>query len=316
MRRPRVLAVLAGALLLFSRAAQACDSSTCALLTRGQNGLLPAGQWRVDASYRYADQGAGREGGEATEFVYRPKLLLEHGFVVPAFHNDIGGWENYLQVDIARGLGRRTTALVSLPVWTRRSYEMGHGGVLRWYSTNGIGDAVLGLRQGLGGVVLGLSLKAPTGRNDVGGDAGDTILDPTIQSGSGSWDVVTSVQHSRRALGVNWIAAGSYQWTTANGFDYRFGREVIASVAASRPLAKRLTVSGQAKFFHKGRARYLGAGVASTGATFVYVGPGLQVIGPDRLSLFGYALFAPYRYVNDAQLAPRFSATVGVSRTF
>jgi hypothetical protein len=296
--------------------AWACDSSTCALLTRGQNGLLSSGQWRLDLSYRYADQGARRAGGDETEFVYRPKLFLEHGFVIPAFHEDLGGRENYLQVDVARGLARRTTALVSLPLWTRRSYEMGHGGVLRTYTTNGLGDIVLGVRQGVAGVVVGLSLKVPTGRNDVGGDAGDTILDPTLQVGSGSWDVVTSVQHSRRALGVNWIGAGSYQWTNGNGFGYRFGREGIASVAASRPLGKRVTLSAQAKLFHKGRATYQGARVTSTGATFVYVGPGIQVTGPDRLSIFGYALVAPYRYVNDAQLAPRFSATLGVSRTF
>jgi hypothetical protein len=316
MQRPWVLAVVTGALLLVSRPARACDSSTCALLTRGQNGLLSSGQWRVDLSYRYADQGAPWAGGDSTEFVYRPKLFLEQGFVIPAFHQELGGRDNFLQVDVARGLGRRTTALMSLPLWTRRSYEMGHGGVLRQYTTNGLGDIVLGLRQGLGGVVLGVSLKMPTGRNDVGGDAGDTILDPTLQVGSGSWDVVTSMQHSRRALGVNWIGAGSYQWTTANGFGYRFGREAIASLAASRALGKRVTASAQAKLFHETRARYQGAAVSSTGATFVYVGPGLQVTGPDQLSLYGYALFAPYRYVNDAQLAPRFSATLGVSRTF
>lgn len=316
MSRRLVLGLVAAALLAPAVPSGACDSSTCALLTRGQNGLLSSGQWRLDLSYRYADQGARRQGSDATDFVSRPKLLLEHGFVIPAFHNELGGRENYLQIDVARGLGSRTTALVSLPVWTRRSYEMGHGGVIRWYTTNGLGDVVLGLRRGLGGVVLGLSLKVPTGRNDVGGDAGDTILDPTLQVGSGSWDMVTSLQHSRRALGVNWIGAGSYQWTNANGFEYRFGREAIASVGGSRPLGKRVTVSAQAKLFHKGRSLYRGATVASTGVTYVYVGPGLQVTGPDRLSLFGYALFAPYRYVNDAQLAPRFSATLGVSRTF
>jgi hypothetical protein len=277
---------------------------------------LAKGQWRVDLSFRHTSQTSVREGGDAAEFVFRPKLLLEHGFVVPAFHQDVGGNEKFLQLDVARGLGRTTTVLASLPILARRSYEMGHGGVLQQYTTEGFGDFVIGVRQSVRGAVLGFSVKVPTGESDVGGDVGDTILDPTLQPGSGSWDLVSSLQHSRRWFGANWTLAGSYQWTTTNGFGYRFGREAIASVAGSRSLGGPVTVSGQAKLFHKGRALYRGEGVASTGVTFLYLGPGVQVNAPGGVSVYGYCLFAPYRYVNDAQLTPHFSLTLGLSRTF
>jgi hypothetical protein len=39
-------------------------------------------------------------------------------------------------------------------------------------------------------------------------------------------------------------------------------------------------------------------GVPSTGATFVYVTPGLE-LNLDGVLLYGYAQLLPYRYVND-----------------
>ncbi|PYQ18241.1 MAG: hypothetical protein DMF81_25475, partial [Acidobacteria bacterium] len=39
-----------------ARPAAACDSASCALLTRGP-GVVPKGEWVVDLSFRYTDEG-------------------------------------------------------------------------------------------------------------------------------------------------------------------------------------------------------------------------------------------------------------------
>ena len=42
----------------------------------------------------------------------------------------------------------------------------------------------------------------------------------------------------------------------------------------------------------------------------------LSVRAPMKLALYGYAVVPVYRYVNEAQLAPRTGFVLGVSRTF
>ena len=42
----------------------------------------------------------------------------------------------------------------------------------------------------------------------------------------------------------------------------------------------------------------------------------LRLDAPGGVSVYGYLLTLPYRYVNDAQLAPRNSVLLGLSKTF
>jgi hypothetical protein len=51
-----VIAFAAGAAVAHGAPALACDSSSCALLTRGQNGTLAKGVFRLDLSFRYTDE--------------------------------------------------------------------------------------------------------------------------------------------------------------------------------------------------------------------------------------------------------------------
>ena len=223
--------------------APACDSTGCLLLTRGQNGVMAKGTWRVDVSFRDTDQSDSRRGGAPTDLVLRPKVYFEQERVVPAFHLDRDGRERFLQVDVGYGLFERTTVFLSLPAATQRSHDVVHGTVNTAYDVWGVGDGVIGVRQALaqrGALVGGVALKAPLARHGLIDEYDGTILEPTLQPGSGAWSVVPSLQYSFAGLipDVSWTASASHELTTANGREYRFGNESIATLGASRPAGR------------------------------------------------------------------------------
>jgi hypothetical protein len=310
-----------------SRDALACDSTGCLLVTRSASGLLPRKAFRLDLSYRSTDDSELMSGSDTTALVTRPKVDFENGIVRPGFHQDLGGHSRFLQVDAAYGLTARTTLLASAPVVTRRSYDIGHPPVLtEHYETWGLGDTLVAARHSLVAsprlsVVVGAGLELPTGEYrmvspealfDIG------ILDPMLQPGSGSWDVLLSAQASRRVSdeGTDLSAAFSYQANTTNDLDYSYGDDAIASFAAAHPLGARLRGSVQLKWTHRGRSTYRGEGVESTGGTIVYAIPGFVASIPGRVSLYLFLPVPVYRYVNETQVAPRLSLVMGLARTF
>ena len=61
------LVVVSAALAALGRPASACDSASCAILTRGGLGTLTKGAFAVDFSYRYSDEGKRLAGSSSTE---------------------------------------------------------------------------------------------------------------------------------------------------------------------------------------------------------------------------------------------------------
>lgn len=328
IRRSLAAALLAAAMSwLAAREAAACDSSSCLLVTRGQSGLLPKGAVRIDVSFRLTNQTRLMRGSDVVDQVLRPKVDFENRRLTPGYHDELGGEDRFLQLDVAYGLTPRASLLASLPIFMRRSYDIGHPPVLQeTYVTSGNGDALLGVRYALrlgrtDSLVAGLSVEAPTGRHRLKSpvdrvDSG--ILDPSLQPGSGSLDFVAVLQYSRRmpAAGFDLAWSGSYQRNTANDLDYRIGDDAILGATVSRPAVGRLSASVQVKWAHRGRSAYLGEPVPSTGGTVVYITPGLSLAAFPKTSLYAFAPIPAYRYVNEAQLSPRLGFVVGVSRTF
>jgi hypothetical protein len=266
-------------------------------------------------------------GSETATRVTRPKVDFEHGLVRPGFHQDLGGTSRFLQLDAGYGLTGRTTLIASAPIVTRRSYEVGHPPALtERYETWGLGDTLVGVRHAVvsraqTSIVLGAGLELPTGEYQLVSpqalfDIG--VLDPMLQPGSGSWDLVLSGQLARRLStgGLDLTGAFSYQTNTTNDLGYRYGDDAIASLALARPLATPLRASLQLKWAHRGRSEYRGAGVESTGGTIVYLVPGLVTTLPARVSAYVFLPVPVYRYVNESQIAPRLSLVVGMARAF
>lgn len=299
--------------------ARGCDSATCSLLTRGQQGVLKKGQFLLDVSYRFTSVDAKFSGSSRTDVVSRPKIALEAGTIEPAVHQDVSGTEEFVQADLGYGLTRRLTAIASFPLSARRNYTISHVGFTAGYNTAGIGDTLVGLRYALRrGLVVGVAGKLPTGAHTIGGDYDDTILDPTLQPGTGAFDWVPSVQYSTllRGLGATLGLAASYQMATANDLRYRFGNEGVATASLGRPLTSKLSGSLQMKLYNRGRSRFSDVGVPSTGSTIVYGTAGLRFGAPERGVAYGYVQAPLRRRVNEAQLAPRLALLLGVSKAF
>jgi hypothetical protein len=317
MRVP--FAVASAVLVLVGSASwsSACDSSSCALITRGMNGLENKGAIRLDLSWRYTDDAVRLEGGEEVPVVYRPKVSFENGSIWPAFHEELSGHNAFLQVDAAYGLTRSTTLLASIPLLADRSYAIAHTGVVDEYGTGGVGDGLIGVRQGLGrsGFVAGFAFKLPTGRHDIDGDFDGGILDPSLQPGSGSFDFVPSLLYGHSFGKISMAATASYQITTHNDLDYRFGNLAVVALSGSRPVVGRLSASLQLKLVSQTRSDFLGQVVPSTGGRFVYAAPGLRVRLPGQGSVYGVVQLLLDRYVNDMQLAPRAAFLLGFSKT-
>jgi hypothetical protein len=313
--------------LAFPALAAPCDSTGCLLVTRSASGMLPAKAWRLDLSYRATDDSELLNGSEETTRVNRPKVDFENGIMRPGFHQDLGGTSRFLQLDVGYGLTGRTTALASAPVLTHRDYEVGHPPALTEnYETWGLGDTLVGVRHSFttGGslsLVGGIGVELPTGDYklvspealfDIG------VLDPMLQPGSGSFDLVLNAQGVKR-LGVRELdltATLSYQANTTNDLDYRYGNDAIASLSLGGPLASWLRGSLQFKYANRGRSEYRGEGVESTGGTIVYAIPGLSLPLPSRFSVYLFVPVPVYRYVNETQVAPRISLVAGLSRMF
>jgi hypothetical protein len=297
-----------------------CDTSSCSLVSRGQNGLVPKGDLRVDVSYRYTDESVPLEGSERAAQVYRPKIAFEQGILWPRFHEEIAGHEAFLQADLAYGLTQRTTLLASIPLLADRSSTVAHAGIpAADYGTTGFGDVLFGVRQAIPWeFVGGASVKFANAGYRREGDVGGSILDPTLQPGSGAWAYVASLQRGgriSRAL-IDWSVVGSYQLNSENDLGYRFGDIGLLAVGTSTPVWGPLTVSMQVKFVVEGRHEYRSDRVPSTGSRFLYLSPGLRVRLPDRSALYGLVQFLPYRHVNETQIAPDVAFLGGIQKTF
>jgi hypothetical protein len=320
---PGLVATVAAVVLLGAWPARACDSSSCALVTRGAGGPLPRGALRLDLSFRYADQTRPFSGGEPTGAVLRPKVDFEHGLILAGYHREVGGRERYLQTDLAYGLTSRASVFISIPLLVQRSYDIAHGGSFQQSTrTRGSGDLLLGVQYALLGgsrsqLVARAAVKAPTGNYRLISTFDRTINEPTLQPGTGSVDFVAGADYSRQEwLGLNWTVGASYQADTTNDLAYRFGNDAIASLSVSRPLLGRLSGSFQVKGWHKGRSAFLGGPVPSTGGTIVYLTPGLRVAAPAMMTAYAFVQVPAYRFVNEAQLTPRVALLVGWSKTF
>jgi hypothetical protein len=321
LRAPLGVLLLLPMLGLLSRPAAACDSTCCLLLTRGQAGVLRKGGFQLEFSFRSTDMSARFQGGDSTDTVIRPKVLLETGEIIPGYHEDLEGTDSFLQLDAAWGVAASTTLFVSMPLITHREYLIGHGGVQTRYDLRGIGDLVVGARYALvrGGqrsLVGALGFQIPTGKNDIIDVYDSTILDPTMQPGTGSGDVIATLLWSTVAPGRSELGlSASYQINTKNSYDYAFGNQWIGAATLSRPIGS-VVPSLQIKLVQQAHSWLVDSAVPSTGTATVYANAGLRYRSAQGISLYAHLLLPIYRHVNDEQLAPRHSLLIGLSKTF
>ena len=306
-----------------------CGSANCFLVTGTQEGVGASGILTVDLSYRYIPQTRRLSGTRDVGEVLTPKIDFENRTIEPGHHREIGTQNTLVEIDLAYGLTPRLTLAASLPIINQRDHEHWDDvGTIdehftRTDGSSGFGDVRLGARYAFlvktkDILVGGLALKVPTGAYRLL-DSEGAINEPTIQPGTGSTDVITSLHYSHQIapMRFEYFLAGALRTNGTNSLEYRFGDETLVTAGLSHKAGDRVTWSIQVNARRTERDRYLSQEIPSTGARFVNLTPGLRLdSAAGDLTLYGFVQVPVYQQVNEANLAPRTGLLLGVSKAF
>ena len=212
----------------------------------------------------------------------------------------------------------------------------------------GLGDIrLIGTWQGLlPGKNLGfqLGIKLPTG--DFGGpDADDTgvagrhptpfssgpiarnpspdnLVDTSLQPGTGSADaIVGAFYHQPASQNIDAFGSVQYQAAFAHrlhqpGQDFRPGNTATVTLGARYEANPDLVPQLQVNVYHKGADQGALADNPDSAGTVAYLSPGATVTVVRHLQAFGFAQLPVYSHLIGIQLAPRWTASAGLSYAF
>ncbi len=165
--------------------------------------------------------------------------------------------------------------------------------------------------------------KAPTGARSVPAVGGEEP-EPSARPGTGSWDAILGLHAMRRspssaadalAPARSVFASLEARWNGRGTEDYRLGRELQASLGASRSLAGPLTGLAQVNLRLRGRDTpgRTDALAANTGGTWLFVSPGVALRGPHGVNVSVDVQLPVYQRVNRIQIVAPWMLLTGVS---
>jgi hypothetical protein len=202
-------------------------------------------------------------------------------------------------------------------------------------SDNSIGDIrVIGTYSGFSpdktaGIIVGV--KLPTGSTDANfnsGAAAGTPLDPSLQIGTGSTDIILGGFVTGTVAEYGWFVQGTVQHAVATksfgGDDYHPGDAYSLNTGIRHAkFGAKFTPMLQLNFIHRSPDTGAAAtppdvltGGDATGGTLVYVAPGALIRIGGGTSVYGFVQLPVYQDVNSLQLSPRYIATLGIQRSF
>jgi hypothetical protein len=305
---PLALAMLA----LGPGAAFACSSCGCTLSTDwlglgGEYGL------HADVRFDYFDQNQLRTGTGRVD---------RGGIVLPAdreIQQQTVNRNYNLFLDYAPNADWGVTA--QIPYFNRYHTTIAAGDEAVSIShTKSIGDVrMLGRYRGLaadGSVGVQLGLKLATGsfhNNFISGPQEGEPLDRGLQPGSGTTDLLLGV-YTFGALNPEWdyFAEALLQQPLNTREDFRPGAGLNVTLGARYTGFERVRPQIQLNMRAERRESGLNADVENSGATLVYLSPGVNVKLTDNTSAYAYLQLPIYQRVNGYQIEPRYSASVGI----
>ncbi len=334
--RPRnsISNFIAAAIVLLPLAAindaHACAACGCTLSKDwGTQGISATPGFTFDLSYDYIDQNQSRYGSSAASAATISNLWLSGEEI-----------EDYTVTRTTTATLNYTSDVwgvsVQLPYLQRTHGTFGDNGAsLSIYpdyssysssSDSGIGDVrVMGKYTGFSadktaGIIAGI--KLPTGSTDTNFNAGAAIgtpLDPSLQLGTGSTDLIAGGFVTGNLADYGWFAQGTVQHAVAvksfAGSDYRPGDAYSFNVGIRHArFGARFTPMLQLNYIH--RAPDDVGGTPLDGGTLMYIAPGASVRVGGGTSVYGFLQLPIYQNVNALQLSPRYTLTAGVSHSF
>jgi len=186
--------------------------------------------------------------------------------------------------------------------------------------TKSLGDVrLLGRYQGFSpthnlGVQLGLKLATGTFDNNfISGPQAGQPLDRGLQPGTGTLDLLAGVYYFN-ALSRNWdyFAQALVQQPLNSRDDFRPGASLNVNLGVRYAGFEHIMPQLQINFRTEGRESGANADVENSGATLMYLSPGVSVHITGKLSAYGFFQVPIYQRVNGFQLEPRYIVSVGV----
>jgi len=347
--RPFAL-VPAALLALAAGPAAACATCGCSLSTDAATGYPTRPGWNVSLQYDFIDQSQLRHGGKAVSTAGVAAINdaggdqeVEHDTVNRYTTLGIGwmpseDWGLRLLVPWV-DRGHSTYASATNPVT---------GDQLSTARIQGLGDVRLMLTwQGLledHNLGLQLGLKLPTGR--YGGanadgtgvvghkpavfrhgplstnDSPGNLVDTSLQPGTGSTDIVLGAYwHQPVTTSVEAFVSAQFQAAIAErlhgaGQDFRVGNTTFVSVGARWQATPTVVPQLQVNVSHKGADQGALADNPDSEGTVVYVSPGVTATLGDHWQGFGFVQLPVASHLVGYQLAPRWTASAGISYAF
>lgn len=311
---PALVALLLGA----GPVAQACGACGCTLNSDwASQGYAAQAGFRFDLRYDYFNQDQLRSG---TRTVDRSALSYPNGQEI---QQQTLNRNLTLTLDYAPSADWGLTLLV--PTYDRTHATIAAGDTDPSFSgARGLGDVrVLGRYQGFSedrsfGVQFGL--KLPTGgtkQNFNGGAEAGQYLDAGLQLGTGSTDLLLGC-YAFGNLAPDWGGFGQvlFQKVLAERNGYRPGDGVNASLGLRYTGFAGITPHLQLNLRAEERETGLLADTPDSGATLVYLSPGLTFNVSRSFQIYAFVQLPVAQRVNGLQLEPRSSLSLGLHWSF
>jgi len=334
------------ALLLPMGSALACASCGCSLNTDlAAQGMASNPGWSFDLRYDYLNQDQLRAG---TTTISPLNASVTQNTKLGG-NAEVEGYtrNSYLTASLDYNNGESWGATFMLPYIQRDHMTFG---VDSWPSgtsgytshTTGFGDIkMIGRYFGFSeqknwGLQFGI--KLPTGNNGQTAPAtsgGVTAVDPGLQLGSGSTDlIVGAYKFGHIAATENWGYFGNVQFQAAvdpkgtpsnidalgvsggTSGSYRPGNSLNINAGVNYQGFDNWTPTVQLNFIDKKADSGVAADTWATGGILTYLAPGLMYSASDSTQYYANLQLPIYQNLNGIQLVPKFVGSVGVRLHF
>jgi hypothetical protein len=318
--------------ILTSGNAWACASCGCTLSSDWENlqfSYTPG--LKLDLRYDYLDQDQLRSGTRAISPASASQIV-NNGDPQEVEKDTLN---NYLTLGIDYSRNHDWGVNIQIPYIDRKHSTLGTGSdgsspADEAYEshTRNLGDIkIIGRYQGFTpqcnfGMLYGI--KLPTGSFTETGTSSDPAalgdsapIDRGLQPGTGTTDAIVGLYYSN-ALSLDWdyFAQALYQKALNSRDQYKPGDGLNLNLGLR--YAGFSSFAPQVQLNYRNVQHDVGANAdqISTGGTLIYLSPGVTAPIGAQVSMYGFVQVPVYQDVNGVQLAPRYTASVGVRYSF
>ena len=316
----RKVQLFIGAAILIASAPHvvACSACGCTLSSDwASQGLASSGGWRFDLRDDYFDQDQLRSG---TDAVSRSDLTIPNDREIQQYT-----FNRNVTASVDYSPSKDWGVNVSVPYFDRSHATIAEGDTeISTSHDSGVGDVRIVARysgfdsQRSTGFMFGI--KLPTGNSDDRFETGPQqgqIVDRGLQLGTGTTDVIIGAYHFG-AFSPAWSYFGQITAQQAlnsdDGFKPGTGLNVNLGIRynATDTLVPQLQLNARAEKREEG----INADIENSGATLLYLSPGVTWTPVRKFSLFAFIQAPVYQRVNGLQLEATRFFSVGMHYHF